>query len=97
VANSDNGAQAQAQALGAIEGKLDMVIELVAEVRKDQKDVAGKAVELATQMRASSDHEKRIQELERDKSYAKGVTAVISALFGAISGWLFSLLPHNKG
>lgn len=93
MANSDS----TERTLGQIEGKLDMVIGLVNEVREGQTEVAEKAVELATQMRASADHEKRIQELERDKAYAKGVTAVISALFGAISSWFVSLLTHQKG
>ena len=87
------------QVLGQIEGKLDMLRELVTEVRNDQKEVAGQTVALAGQINGVADHEKRIQQLERDKSYVRGWIAGAAALggmAGATMSWILNLLTHGK-
>ena len=95
------------QALGRIEGGLDMLKDLVTEVRNDQKHVAEKAVELATKLKNLDDHEKRIQDLEHgnrgdydkrikmledDRSYIRGWIAAAGVIGGAIVGFLYWLV-----
>ncbi len=84
----------EAQTLGVIEGKLDMLIASASESRSDQKQLAAKAVELATQMQFAESHERRIQDLERTKAYLTGWVAA-AGLIGGIGGWAIGLITHK--
>ena len=84
------------QLLGNLEGKLDMLIDGVAEIRKDQREVHGKAIQLATQMQYSDSHERRIQELERAKSYLLGWFACAAAVAALVS-YITTLFLRSKG
>ena len=83
------------QLLGSLEGKLDMLIGAVQEVRNDQKEVASKAVQLATQMTFIDSHERRIQDLEKYRSYVLGAIAAAGVLGGAVA-WVINLLAHSR-
>ena len=73
-----------------------MLMDAVAEVRKDQKEVASKAVQLATEMTFSASHERRIQDLERYKAYVLGWMAA-AGLAGGLAAWVINLVMRAKG
>lgn len=82
------------QALGQIEGKLDMVIDLFSEARREQKTTSDRAVELAVEMRGFAALQLRVQELEKRQAYMAGAIAMAGFL-GGIASWLVNTVMRK--
>jgi hypothetical protein len=82
------------QILGSLEAKIDRLSEDVAEVRKEQKEVAAKAITLVVQMSYVDALREKVQDLENWRAYQKGWVAA-AGLAGGLIGWLLSLLTRK--